>query len=182
MFGAILAACERRTPKDGPLGKWERLAVWLYATTKGPWFKDINVPLRERRVSSVHIATIIDCLCGALKKLPPYVGRVWRGIRVSNLDEFLRDYMSSSSGVGAEVTWLAFGSSTLDERQAVVGNVLFIIQSHDGRQLGAYADLAEEQEVLFAPLSRFRVLGLERTPTRAIISLEQVAPLSGESQ
>lgn len=182
MYDFLLAACERRTPADGPLSKWEKLAVWLYATTTGPWFKELNGPLREKREPRPPVRIVIECLEDAIGKLPPYKGLAWRGIRVDDLKLFLDDYTISDLGEGAEVVWHAFSSASLDPVQAVTGNVLFIVQSEDGRLLGAYADIREEQEVLFAPGSRFRVQGLERTSTKTTINLRQVAPFVSSRQ
>jgi hypothetical protein len=112
----------------------------------------------------------------ALEKLPVHKGLVWRGIEVANLTTFLREYAISEDGAGSEVVWKAFSSATFDENQALAGNVLFIIQSENGRRLGDYADLREEQEVLFAPGSCFRVQGLEHTAVKAIVNLIEVSP------
>jgi len=172
LFDFCSSACLRNTPNDGPLSRWERFAVWLYTTTAGPWFKDINIPLREGRELSDPLKVMAACLNDALLKLPVHDGLCYRGIRVENLSAFVHRH-----SVDSEITWNAFDSSTLDSAQAVIGNVLFIIRSNAGRRLGAYAALREEQEVLFSPGSRFRVVGLERTTTMAIINLMQLAPL-----
>lgn len=176
--------CDRvdKRAVQGPLSHAERIAVWLYATTSGFWYRDINTPLREHSDPPEYVQPIIDILRRALQKLPVHNGQVYRGIRVQNLDALVDEYEPSYDGQGNEVVWHSFSSSSIDPDQAVEGNVLFIIESNDGRVLGAYADLPAEQEVVFLPGSRFRVQGLERTATRAIISLRQLAPFGAAHQ
>jgi NAD:arginine ADP-ribosyltransferase len=163
--------CQRHTP-DGQLSKWERLAVWLYATTGGSWYRHINQALRAGHMPEKNTDGVAQCLAAGLEKLARYKGRVYRGIDVESLSSFLTGYK-----VDAEVVWLAFSSASANPDYAVKGNVLFIIESNDGRVLGEYADLREEQEVVFLPESRFRVLGVEQDETKAIITLEELAPL-----
>jgi hypothetical protein len=88
---------------------------------------------------------------------------------VADLPSFLRSYQP-----GAEVDWPAFSSASVDSVKALIGNVLFIIQAKNGRVLGPYAAQQDEREVVFLPGSRFRVDGLERTPTKAIIDLSEL--------
>lgn len=147
--------------------------MWLYSATKGPWFSLINTPLRLAQQAEPHVVIVTTTLEAATKKLPVYTGRVYRGIRVEDLAAFMRDY-----DVGATVVWPAFSSSSLDRAYAVEGNVLFMIESKNGRQIGKYADLWEEQEVVFTPKSRFRVLAfdMEQTTSKATIYLEQLTP------
>lgn len=170
LFDLLREACDRRTPVDGPLNKWERLALWLYTTTNGPWFKIINAPLREGRERSHALIVVTKCLENAVRKLPVHNGIVWRGIRVPNLAAFLDD-LDRQRGV---IVWPAFSSASIDETQADIGNVLFIIKSHAGGRIGFYAEIWEEQEVLFLPGSRFQVVGSERTSTKAVINLRQI--------
>jgi hypothetical protein len=172
-FDLLSEACDRRTPVDGPLTKWERLALWLYTTTNGPWFNTINAPLREGRPRDAALIVVTECLASAVQKLPTHKGIVWRGIRVPDLAAFLEEVERKP-----EIVWRAFSSASIDETQADAGNVLFIIESHAGRRIGLYAEIWEEQEVLFVPGSRFRVVGLERTSTKAIFNLRQIVPVA----
>lgn len=176
-FQYVWDNCIRRTPEDGGLSKWERLAVWLYTTTNGPWFNVINAPLREGRPADADVRIVTECLHDAIRKLPRHDRRVYRGIRVRNLSDFVRAYTTADGGIGAVVTWPAFSSGSIDPDRAITGNVLFIIHSNDGRRMGFYAEHFDEQEVVFLPGSRFRVMGLELNQTKAIITLQQVGPV-----
>jgi hypothetical protein len=162
--------CQRHTPSN-PLPKWERFAIWLYATTGGFWYKRVNDPLRGGNTLSETAQYVVDHLAAGLKKLPEYRGRAYRGIRVANLSEFLGEYILDNI-----VTWRAFSSASANADYAVSGNVQFNIESHTGKILGDYADLREEREIVFLPETKFRVQSLVQDDERAIIYLEELAP------
>jgi hypothetical protein len=156
---------------DHLLTGWERLAIWMYTAMGGRWYRDVNDPLREGRAND-DTKALAHILTTGLQKLPRHAGLVYRGIRVENLASFLRGY-----AVGTDVQWPAFSSSSIEGDKALIGNVLFIVRSNNGRVVGPYADIQDEREVVFLPGSRFRVDGVEQTPTKAIIDLSEL-PLS----
>lgn len=162
-------SCERRTPAN-PLSQWERLAVWLYATTRGFWYKRVNDPLRNGHSLSETAGCVAEHLAAGLQKLPTYKGRAYRGIRVT-ATEFAS--IAGEYPVGGLVNWAAFSSASAVPEYATTGNVLFTITSHTGRVLGDHADLLEEREVVFLPGTTVRVQGLELYDTRAIIYVEE---------
>jgi hypothetical protein len=115
------------------------------------------------------VRAVAYVLSTGLQKLPVHDGIAYRGIRVVDLPSFLRGYQP-----GKEVDWPAFSSASIDQSKALIGNVLFIIRSNNGRILGPYAAQQDENEVVFLPGSRFRVDGVERTPTKAIIDVSEL--------
>ena len=155
---------------DPHLTQWERLAIWIYSTTQGRWYRSINDALWDGNPSD-DIEAICHLLTSGLKKLRSYQGKVYRGIRVENLNAFLARYK-----IDAEMDWPAFTSATIERAYAQIGNVSFMIQSQNGRVLGPYANYQTEQEVIFLPGSRFRVKAVERTANKAIIDLVEIAP------
>jgi len=165
--------CERASVDrpDDVLTRWERLLVWIYTTTHGTWYQSINEPLRDGTPSD-DVRALAHILGGALQKLPRHAGLVYRAIRVADLPSFLRGYQ-----VGTTVEWGAFSSATIDRAKVLIGNVIFIVGSNNGRVLGPYADHQDELEVVFLPNSRFRIDGVEHTSSKAIIDLSEL-PLS----
>lgn len=155
---------------NAALTRWERLAIWIYSTTNEVWFREINDALRDGYPSN-DIQAISHILTLGLQKLHRYVGTAFRGIRVGDFNHFLTKY-----AVGTEIEWASFSSASIDSNSALVGNVSFIITSQNARILGLYADNLAEREVVFLPNSRFRVDGLERTISKAVIDLTELAP------
>ena len=90
----------------------------------------------------------------ALLALPPYRGRLYRGIslRFSELT-----YRS-----GQEVCWPAFSSASTDKSvgESFVSDdegTLFILQSTSARSIGPFSKFPEEAEVLFRPNTAFEI-------------------------
>ena len=90
----------------------------------------------------------------ALLALPPYRGRLYRGIslRFSELT-----YRS-----GQEVCWPAFSSASTDKSvgESFVSNdegTLFILQSTSARSISHFSKFPEEAEVLFRPNTTFQI-------------------------
>jgi hypothetical protein len=161
---------------DSTLTRWERLAIWIYTTTHGVWFREINDALRGGYPSD-DILQIAEILASAFGKLNRYIGIVFRGIRVVDFRHYLSGYP-----IGAEVEWAAFCSASLDPGSALGGNVSFIIQSQNARIVGLYADNLDEREVVFLPNTRFRVDGVEQTVNKAIIDLTELTPPGPERE
>lgn len=163
-------------PVDSLLGlnEFERLAVWIYASSS-TWHAKINNGLWLQNQSGIKaggdVSTVSAVLARALRKLPRYRGFVYRGYYTPYLDRFLR---GSGFGIGDIYEWPTFLSAAKDPEKAYSGNVLFTILSRNGRVLGYYAPEPEEEEVLFTCLSRFRVRAIERWPDKAFIEMVEV--------
>ena len=114
----------RRHTVLSPIG--EKLAVYLYATTNGPWFRSINTPLREQLRCLLTSPQSFRCCATQSKNflcmLAVYIGE----IRIDDdFTSFVQQYR-----VGSVATWLAFSSSSIDAEQAAAGkfaNVIFTI-------------------------------------------------------
>ena len=125
----------------------ERRALNGYTRSE---YRAINSGLRAGDVSA-FINNRADLITQALAKLKPYVGTVYRGTFVST--EKLRSYLS-----GNVITEKAFTSATRDEGQTFNGNVLFTIQSKNGKRVARYSSHKSEAEVLFDQGTQFRIL------------------------
>ena len=145
----------------------ERLAVWIYSSTNDSWYERINRELRELNPSE-DVRFFAQLLNEALEKLPAFVGEVYRGMTVPDLDAHVDDYE-----IDVIVPWAAFTSSSREITKAFDGNVLFSIASQNGRGLGVYADKPSEEEILFCSGSKFRVLAAERRDGFLIISVAE---------
>ena len=129
----------------------ERVAVWLY-TDYQEYAVNLNRLLRNERPSP-EAQNFSAVLQAAIQKLPAFKGMTYRGIEVGRL-RFPRE----SYAMGNVVTWHAFTSTSRDKTMAYQGNVGFLIHSLSGRSLQGYSAVEIEQEVLFGPGARFRVL------------------------
>jgi hypothetical protein len=154
------------------LNEFEQLAIWLYSSSlplharlnSGLWLRFLagTKPAREFRIFAM-------LLNGAIRKLPRFRGIAYRGYGAVKLDHFV----SSLSRNSPFVAGAFFSASRVPER-AYFGNILFTINSHNGRALGYFSPEPEEEEVLFSPRSLFRVDRIDHQGAKAIIELEEM--------
>jgi NAD:arginine ADP-ribosyltransferase len=167
-----LDCCQDSNLKDGVdaggLTAAQRLAIWIYSNFTSNWYDQINRELWSATPSRavVEFARILN---GAINKLPTYAGSVYRGIESRDLDALLEIHR-----YGATVAWPGFTSSSIDRGEAYAGDVLFVIQSRNGRRLGLYAHNHTEREILFPAGTRFHVTFVERDEDSAVIEVEEV--------
>lgn len=116
----------------------------------------MNAALRSRSPADLRrLAPLIKAAASALRQLPPYTGRVYRGAPIPQ--EELKNYRK-----GMVVTEPVFLSTTKSKLKArlfsQIGGVLFIIESKRlGKSLGRLALSPDEEEVLFPPGAKFEV-------------------------
>jgi len=162
---------EAHADEPGPYGlTWfERLAIWIYSSTDERWYERVNQELREGHATP-GIQEFARMLDSALEKLPVHRGEVYRGMTVPDIDAIMEDYE-----VGHTTQWTAFTSTTKNAERAFEGNVLFIIASLNGRELGPYSDKLSEEEVLFQTGLRIEVLGLEQQGGLLVINVAELS-------
>jgi hypothetical protein len=167
----LFAHCcnEARISLPGPYGltRYERLSVWIYSSTDSRWYERVNSTLRGLN-HDPDVQLFAAILNKALEKLPRYQGRVYRRIRMDDLDAVAAGYEP-----GTVRGWTPFTSSSKSLERALRGNVLFIIGSQNGRVLGEYADKPSEEEVLFRTGLVFEVLALERRPNVLVVQVAE---------
>ncbi len=167
----FLDCCKDSNLADGRDGNGlraaQRLALWIYTNFTSNWYAEINRELWSG-APSLSVVAFAQILNSAIRKLPAYVGTVYRGIESRDLDALL-----GTHHYGATVTWPGFTSSSLDRSEAYFGDVLFVIKSRNGRALGLYAHNHHEREVLFPSGARFHVTYVERIDDTAIIEVEE---------
>jgi hypothetical protein len=159
----------RNRPNPFFLSAEHRLAIWLYSAGALDVFRKVNRELWSESVSR-EVAFFAELLVEAIGSLPPVTfGQTYRGYEHPDLNAFV-----ATHHVGDIVTWPAFTSSTLDASKAYSGNLLFTINPYRATLLGVYAQDPLEGEVLYAPMSRFRVMALERRGDYAVVELDQI--------
>jgi hypothetical protein len=103
--------------------------------------------------------------------IEPFLGTVWRGITVPDVNGYLADFQPD-----AEFVWESFTSTTTDKYIAnIFGNLLFEIHctppatgtfdddmpEYAPADIKQFSDTKEETEVLFPPNVRFRVITVQ---------------------
>eukprot|EP01006_Ploeotia_vitrea_P023469 TRINITY_DN55964_c0_g1_i1.p1 TRINITY_DN55964_c0_g1~~TRINITY_DN55964_c0_g1_i1.p1 ORF type:complete len:857 (+),score=115.26 TRINITY_DN55964_c0_g1_i1:47-2572(+) len=134
-------------------------ALFMYTYQSDACF-NTNRVMREGDTDGIELwRPIIYYVEEGLKCLPPTSGRVLRGIRVPNLD--VQQFKP-----GAELTWAAFSSTSLNYRVAVFflreekGVVFDIRDQKCGRLISPYSQFPMEEEVLLPPNQKLRVESL----------------------
>jgi hypothetical protein len=94
----------------------------------------------------------VDAISTVLSKLPRYEGTLFRGtnLPVSVIERYVP---------GAVIEHPAFTSTSLRVLDEFKGNTQFIIDSVNGRQIGALSNFPNESEVLLDAGTKFKVLG-----------------------
>eukprot|EP00667_Euglena_gracilis_P009641 EG_transcript_9807 len=95
----------------------------------------------------------------AVSVLPPFMGKVYRGIPVV--------MESHSYKVGRKITWQSFTSTTrspyvasrfLCQTDNELRGSLFVLHVNTGKDISGFSEFSTEQEVLMAPNSQWRVV------------------------
>ncbi|WP_413290752.1 ADP-ribosyltransferase [Bdellovibrio sp. HCB337] len=151
--------------------------------------KKAQLSAEESKMAEARILMIVS----ALNKLPTYKGIVYRGDFISFQSAFkeAHKYYDSLPEVGGIHTFLGFTSTTEGKspasRKEYIENAAlsYVIKSKSGRSIkDASTRKNEEEEVLFLPQSKFRVIKKERVPVeptdeypfteRFVIHLEEI--------
>ena len=130
-------------------------------------YRKINEQLRARAFTA-GIRHKINILTSALEELPNFRGDVFRGAAIDGgrLTEYRR--------VGRVITERAFISASRSPSKAFSGNVRFYIISKRGKEIDEWSAYPDEEEVLFLPNTRFKVLEYVRDGNEIEIFLEEL--------
>lgn len=131
-------------------------AIHIY--TRNEVYAELNQQLRDGE-DLQDFQHLCVCLIKGLALLPPYVGKVFRSIGNVQHGDVLK-------AVHKDVvwTWGGFSSaSTAEETTAKFGKYPFVIHSQYGRDISALSQFPGEQEVLFVPGTRLRVLEVDHS-------------------
>jgi len=129
--------------------------IHLY-TIESPFYKELNRVMRSGTFQERQKYTdYIYYLSEALDLLPNYCGSVYRGIDCEIL---------SKQQIGKMIVWPGFSSATLSLHLAYSflkekkSGTLFLIESKTGKNISKYSAEQREEEVLFGPNSRFKII------------------------
>jgi hypothetical protein len=121
----------------------------------------------KEALESGYVGEALWSLVRGVERLPRFRGLVFRGYQAAEpLGNFLNRYE-----VGSISEWSTYSSASRRAENAFFGNVLFAIQSKTGRELPDYKD---EQEIVFLPGTKFKVLAIERQEDNAVVEMAEV--------
>ncbi len=123
--------------------------IAMLGTYTGHGHKVLNAALREKGINLKEVRPFIETLNSALQKLPNYAGLVTRSSTWMPPSEL------AEHQVGNIVTYPAYTSASA---RGGAGRLLFKIRSKSGKQLFKLSMNPVEDEVLFLPGTRFKVL------------------------
>jgi len=120
-------------------------------------YVQLNVILRERNPLTMRLLKpFLTYLMRGLTVLPPFEGKVLRGIPAINLAIIQQHYT-----VGMDVHWSAFTSTTTSlhtaKQFAGPAGVIISINVLTGRRIAQYSAIPNEEEVLLSPNCRLCV-------------------------
>ena len=125
----------------------EELVMLSYYTESG--YFCMNPYLRNKTGGNQEVELLIKTLNKGLAKLPNYQGLVRRG---ASLPEAIRQQHS----VGSIVTYDAYTSTST--ASGFPGKDIFLMYSKSGKPVMGFSGHEDENEVLFAPGAKFKVL------------------------
>ncbi len=150
----------------------ERGAIWIYTGWTG-FAETLNLRLQQNVKFDTPlipaIASFSQLLETALRKLPVFPGKVYRGIRLP------REVLDTGVWQPREtIRWAGFVSASRQQERAFAGDALLIIESRSGRSLQTYTQDEGEEEVLFLPGSTFVITFKQRSVLSAVVGLQEI--------
>ncbi|EQC50508.1 ADP-ribosyltransferase [Bacteriovorax sp. DB6_IX] len=132
----------------------------IYGYTTNDFYKHLNRTLRSGKVADKKkYGKLIDVINTGLDKLPNFKGEVVRFEKKKSISRF---------GVGKIKTFKAYTSTSKKKDFCWKGNVKFRIKSKTGKFIGMISAYKSEQEVLFPPKKKFKVIKVKKAPKDAV--------------
>ena len=137
------------------------------------WLRTGKVPtVSHTSITVKEVKLIIEATENGLKKLPVAVDKtVYRGWR-----GFVTEAQRKFYKTGTIVTENAFVSTSLDRSAAFEGGMNFVIRSKSGRNVSQISHFDFEQEVLFPPGTKFKVISNKLVNDTPTVTLEEILP------
>lgn len=138
-------------------------------------YQAMNLSLRKGEYASKpEMQAFVEAAQHGMRKMPPYVGKVTRGVRWlpqgKTMDDMLAMYRE-----GSVVQEDAFTSSSMGDDAVYNGPLYFKINSKTARDVDWISKFSGgEKEVLFMPGTRFKVTKVEKLNGKAIIYMDEV--------
>lgn len=153
-------------PESAILNEDEQAAITSYIS--GESYR-LNAKLRDGVSLEPHEQEMVNALDRALEKMPVFHGPVLRTLDL-NRDDLIK--FAKIHQIGNTVSYPAFTSTSIAAGYQENPSVILHIHSKSGRDIRAYNP--EEQEVIFARNSRFKVLNVYPENNIAHIDMEEV--------
>jgi NAD:arginine ADP-ribosyltransferase len=142
----------------------QRAAILDYSDSG---YQRINRALRDGTVSR-SLAKKVSILAAALNQLPDFRGDVFRGAQIDP------DLLAPYQDVGNTIVEPAFISPSRSPSKAFLGNARFYILSKRGKEIHRWSAYRDEEEVLFPPGTKFKILEYSRDGDDIEIFLEEM--------
>lgn len=137
-------------PNTSELNAADQAALTEYT---GWGYNELNDALRRGNPSPAQRERI-DAVAAALTKLPDYRGEVYREANLTGPEIAVYE-------AGKIITEPAFTSTYADSR-AMSGNTEWVIESRSGKSIAEHSDVPNENEILFAPGTQFKVTSVDK--------------------
>jgi hypothetical protein len=157
------------TGKEHGLSEEETASILLYTAS---YYIQINSQLRKQSITDDY-KPVIYLAASALRKLPRFAGKVFRGTRLT--PEIKNKYLDAFK-TKQPVQELAFTSTTKDLTTffEFSGNTTYVIESSTGTEVEAFSQRPSEKEVLFAPGTWFQVVDIKDEPGQTKIYMKEL--------
>lgn len=160
LFDAVaLAVSSRMLPAEvaaAGLTLSEKVAIhaWTLDTSGEPWFARINAMMRMADMTPGELEAVMPvahALLSGLRKLPPFVGTAYRGVKERPLgaeafEQFVRNHETLP-----EVYHHGFVGASAVESGRLRGRAVLVIEGKSGRDISSLSSKPEQREVLFMP-------------------------------
>jgi len=130
------------------LSDFERANIYSYT---GDGSADYNLALKNGGNDFFLMKPCIDSFNDSLQKLPIYSGVVWRGVKFSPDSEKIHQE-------GSIVSYPSFTSTTKNVKKVFKLTHSLKIISHRGKDLSKCSEAPDEEEIIFSPETKFKVL------------------------
>ncbi|HMO46447.1 MAG TPA: hypothetical protein PKB14_10485 [Rubrivivax sp.] len=128
--------------------------VWTLDTSPVPWFARINAMMRMAEISAEEFGAVMPVahsLLSGLRKLPPFVGTVFRGVKerpigAEAFEQFVRNHETQ-----AEVYHPGFVGASMIESSVLRGRARLMIESKTARDISSLSSKPQQREALFMP-------------------------------
>jgi len=138
-----------------------------YYTSDDRKINALNKKLREG-IATKNDKIIEKVLNQALDKMPDYKGTVYRGMKITDVDSFIKPYTT-----GKDIDFSQFTSTSFKKTEAYLGNIRYKILSKSGKDVSTLSFKPKEKEVLFKSDAKFKMKSIENKGSITYITLEE---------
>ena len=139
--------------------------VWTLDTSGDPWFVRVNAMMRMQDIAPDEFEAVMPvahALMSALRKLPPFVGTVYRGVKERSMGAGAFEHFVREHEMQPEVYHPGFVGASAVEDGRLRGRAVMVIESLTGRDISSLSDKPQQREVLFMPPHRLAPKAVRR--------------------